>query len=324
VKEIFVVSSYAQSPEQVEILASTIEYLARTDRDICLVSHLPIPERLVNQNVKFTIVDDNNILGPPLGGAYWQFLDMELRCNPADFYHGAAVYTNLRNALTLLAHRYDWVHFIESDLHAADIQKHLDGGFARFKDMPDLGVIGYALHPVGSAPVPQAIVTNLLSLRPTIVNLLPPVSSWDDYQRLCAGNLVILEGFLINQFQAHNVKCALLSLAAPLANKTHLGADHTAFKCRQHNPLFTVFVVNHSPHEIAVQSKSGHNFRLKPGHVFYAHDQSASDELSVTYVASNKVFRHPVETLRLGTFKKHGANLCPDWIENAPGPPNPA
>jgi hypothetical protein len=315
-KEIFVISSYAKSPEQVDILASMIGYLTKTNRDICLVSHLPIPERLVNDNVKFTVLDSNNILGPPLGGAYWQFLDMKVQFNPANFYHGAAVYSNLYNALKLLAGRYEWVHFVESDLDAKDVQKYLDEGFAQHENNPDLSVIGYALLPENPASSPVAIVTDLFSLRPQIVDLLPLVSSWNDYERLSAGNLVILEGFLMNQFKARNIKCALLRLDAQLVNKTRLGNDHMAFKCRQNNQFFTVFVINRSPFEITVKTNSGHDYRLKPGHVFYAHDISASDELHVIYIESQKVFHHPVAPLRMGAFKKQGANLCPDWIED--------
>jgi hypothetical protein len=128
--DIFVVDSYAKSAEQVDMLTSMVDYLTKANRDICLVSHLPIPERLITDNVKFTIFDRNNILGPSVGGVFFQFMDMEVRYPPADFYHGAAVYSNLYNALKLLAHRYEWVHFMESDLEVDDVQRHLDGGFA--------------------------------------------------------------------------------------------------------------------------------------------------------------------------------------------------
>jgi hypothetical protein len=315
VKDIFVIDSYAKSAEQVDLLASMVDFLTKDHRDICLVSHLPIPERLVNSNVKFTLFDRNNILGPPVGGAFYKFLDMEVRCQPADFYHGAAVYSNLYNALRLLAHRYDWVHFIESDLDTEDVRKHLDGGFAQLKDNRDLSVIGYPVHAGDPIPDPTALVTNLIALRPEIVEHLPLVSSWDDYERFGPGEPVILEGWLLHQFKARNIPYALLQ-GVPMTNKTRLGSDHTAFKCRQHNPLFSVFVINHSPGEIDVQSNSGHSYLLKPGHICCIHDISASDELRVTYVGLGKVFRHPVETLSMGAFKKQGVNLCPDWIDN--------
>jgi hypothetical protein len=118
----------------------------------------------------------------------------------------------------------------------------------------------------------------------------------------------------MNQFQAKNIKYALLP-DIRLGNKSHISDDHTAFKCRQNNPLFSVFVVSHTHSDIAVKSKSGRSYLLKPGHIYCMHDVAASDELLVTYVDSQKSFRHPVETLRQGAFKKQGANLCPDWIE---------
>jgi hypothetical protein len=312
--DIFVIDSYAKSPEQVDMLASMVDFLTKAHRDICLVSHLPIPERLITNNVKFTIFDRNNILGSPVGGAFYQFLDMEVRYNPADFYHGAAVYLNLCNSLRLLARRYEWVHFLEADLDVQDVQKHLDGAFAPLKDQRDLSVIGYSLHAGDLNPNLTAIVTNLISLRPEIVDLLTPVASWEDYERLCAGDLVILEAFLMNQFQAQNIKYALLQ-DIRLANKSHISEDHTAFKCRQNNPLFSVFVVNHSPYDIDVKSRSGRHYLLKPGHIYCMHDVTASDELLVAYVGLGKVFHYPVETMRMGAFKKQGANLCPDWIE---------
>jgi hypothetical protein len=312
--EIFVVDSYATSSEHVDLLVSMIDHLTKAGCDICLVSHLPIPERLVNNNVKFTIFDRNNILGPSVGGVFFKFLDMEVRYPPADFYHGAAVYLNLYNALKLLSRRYEWVHFLESDLDFEDVRRHLDGGFAQLKNNPNLSAIGYPLHPDDPAPDPTAILTNLISLRPEIVDLLPPVFSWIDYERPCAGDLVILEAWLLNQFKTMNVKYALLR-GMPMANKCRLDGDHTAFKCRQNNPLFSVFVVNHSPYDLDVRSNSGHQHLLKPGYIFCMHDISASDELRVTYLGLNKVFRHPVDTLRIGAFKKQGASLCPDWID---------
>jgi hypothetical protein len=312
--EIFVVDSYARSSEQVEMLASMIDFLAKTNRHIGLVSHLPIPQHLINNNVKFAIHDSNNIIGPPVGGAYWKFLDMEVRCNPADFYHGAAVYLNLYNALSLTAHRYDWVHFLESDLDAQDVQKHLLGGFAQLRHQRDLSVIGYPFHGGDSLPISHAIVTNIISLRPEIVHLLPPVSSWDDYERLCAGNIVTLEALLMALFKARNVQYTILP-DMQFANKSHTSEDHTVFKCRQHNGSFLIFVVNRSTVPLDVTSKSGPASLLKPGHVHWIADISASDELLVTYVGLNKSFRHPVTNMRLGAFKKRGANLCPDWVE---------
>jgi hypothetical protein len=89
------------------------------------------------------------------------------------------------------------------------------------------------------------------------------------------------------------------------------------------NPLFSVFVVNHSSYEIDVKSISGRSYLLKPGHIYCMHDISASDELLVTYVALGKVFRHPVVAMRLGAFKKQGADLCPDWKEDILAQSNP-
>jgi hypothetical protein len=125
---------------------------------------------------------------------------------------------------------------------------------------------------------------------------------------------VILEAFLLNQFKTRNIQYALLQ-GVRMANKFRIDGHHTAFKCRQNDALLSVFVVNHSPCEIDVKSRSGQHYLLKPGHIYCLHNISPSDELLATYVGLGKVFRHPVETMRMGAFKKQGANLCPDWME---------
>jgi hypothetical protein len=313
-KDIFVVDSYAQSHQHVDMLSAMVDHLTKANQDICLVSHLPIPERLVNPNVKFVCHDSNNILGPNPMALYFKHQDLEIRCYPTDFYHGPAVYSNLHNALTLLAHRYNWVHFVESDIDFEAIQRHLEGGFATLKNRHDVKVIGYPFDPDDPALRSTAILTSLFSLRPEIVEFLPRVTNWNEYDRLCQNNTLVLEAWLLDLFKARKIQYALLD-DMKIADKSHLGGDFTVIKCRQNDPLFTIFVINQSRREIDAQGPSGTGFRLKPGQLTWFVNVTPSDEVLVSYVGSETIYRHPLKTMRLGAFRKQGVDLCPDWIE---------
>jgi hypothetical protein len=313
-KEIFIVDSYAKSPEQVDLLSAMVDHLTKANRDICLVSHLPIPERLVNQNVKFVIYDSNNILGPKPMTLFFKFQDIEVRCYPTDFYHGPAVYSNLYNALKLLANRYEWVHFVESDVDFEAIQQHLDRGFANFKDRHDVKVLGYPFEPGDPTIRDTAILTSLFSLRPEIAESLPLVTNWDEYHQLCREKTLVLEVWLLDLFKARNIKYELLN-DMKVAERSHLGGDYVLVKCRQLNPLFTIFVANQSHRAIDAKGPSGDNRRLNPGQLTWFANVAPSAEVQVSYVGSEKVYHHPLETMRKGAFRKQGAFLCPDWIE---------
>jgi hypothetical protein len=312
-KDIFVVDSYAHSPEQADMLASMIGFLAKINRDICLVSHLPIPEHVVNPNVKFVIYDSNNVLGPTPMTLTFKTQDLEVRCQPKNFYHGPAVYSSLHNALRLLAHRYDWIHFVESDVDVSAIQQHLDGGFARLKDRHDVKVIGYPFVPDDPVHRSAAILTALISLRPEIGDSLPVVTSWDEYQRFRREKTMVLEAWLLDLFKTRNIKYELLD-DLRVAEKSHIGGDYVVVKCRQYNSLFMVFIINQSPSAIDVKWTFGATRRVEAGETLYSSNMADSDEILVSFVGSETVHHHPLKTMLLGAFRKQGANLCPDWF----------
>jgi hypothetical protein len=192
-KEILVVDSYAKTPQQRETLASALEAMRSLGRDIFVVSHLPIPEGIINSNVKFTVYDTNNILGPNPTFLSWKIGDLEVRWPPPNDYHGAAVYANLNNALRLLTGRYERVHFVESDIGVDAISVHLDRATYEFTSRPDVQVVGYSLCDDDPARASNALLTNLISLKPQVVERLPCVSSWGDYASLASAGRLIFE-----------------------------------------------------------------------------------------------------------------------------------
>jgi hypothetical protein len=313
-KDIFIVDSYAKSSEQLELLASMVNHLTRANWGICLVSHLPIPERLITPNVKFTIFDSNNILGRFNTMAVARFQDLALRFTPTESYHGAAVYTNLFNALRMLAGRYDWVHFVEYDLDIADIQKHISEGFARLKNQGNLKVIGYRYELTSQVIRSRAMMTNLISLRPEIVDVLPQVSCWNDYYHLGRGCAKNLESWLLEQLRSRGIAGVFLS-PIQVANKLHNEGDYFLVKCRQYDCLFTVVIFNQSNRDVDATSNSGAHTRVENGKMVCLHDLPSSDEVVVTYVDTQSVFRHPLEAMPTGAFKRTGFNLCPDWTD---------
>jgi hypothetical protein len=205
-KEILVVDSYAKTPPQREALAATIKRLTALGRDICLVSHLPIPESAIESGVKFVVYDHNNILGESPVSVYFKAEDLEVCCRPTDDYHGAAVYASLCNALRLLAGRYDRVHFVESDIDVEAVRFHLVRVAQEFDDRPEAQVMGYSFYCDDPARASTAILTSLFSLKPEIVQALPHVSNWEDYTRLATGKRLFLEEWFLDRPVSQGIK----------------------------------------------------------------------------------------------------------------------
>jgi hypothetical protein len=310
--EILVVDSYAKTPQQVEALSAAVHALAELGRDLCLVSHLPIPESVLHPGVKYVLYDSHNILGGEPMTLCLNVGDLEVRFQPADYYHGAAVYSNLYNSLRLLAPRYEWVHFVEADIDVEDVRKHLAGGFQEFKNDKDLKVIGYTFFPNDPALVSTAIFTSLISVKPALVEHLPLISSWSEYRGFYQGQAPILEAWLVDRLKAGNIGYTLLSVAQ-IRHQSNLGGDYHVVKCRQRNSLWAVFVANRSKSMLDAQWRSGRHRQLEPGVLWCVENVAPSDEVSVTFVGSGNVFHHSLETMRPGIFKKAGLDLCPDW-----------
>lgn len=310
--DIFVVDSYAKSAEQVDMLASMVDYLTKANREICLVSHLPIPGPLVSENVKFVLYDSNNVLGPDPLKLYFKAANFEIRYSAANHYHGAAVYTNLYNALKLLAHRYEWVHFVECDIDVEAIRQHLDGGFNQFKSDRATQVIGYSSYGENPAAFPTAMLTSLLSLRPEIVESFPHIGSWDDFLRFNNDTELILEAWLLQVLRTRNLKYVLLNAIAT-GNKFKLTGDHSVIKCRQQGPLYRVFVINLADRMIEVTWNTGMRQVLVPRQMVWQTNANPSTEVTVSYIGTNAIYHHSFESMRRGAFRVDGQNLCPDW-----------
>ena len=139
----FVLDSYADSPQRLNELSNMISYLTSLEKDLCLVSHLPVPERILSKRVKYVIYDSSNLLGAVPMNLFSIVDDLEVRWQTVSSYHGAAVYTNLSSALRLLRHKYEWAHFVEPDINLEAIKCHLESGFNSGKNERDVKVIGY-------------------------------------------------------------------------------------------------------------------------------------------------------------------------------------
>jgi hypothetical protein len=311
-REILVVDSYAKTLQQREMLAATINNLMSLERDICLVSHVPIPESMIHPGVKHVIYDHNNILGESPVAVFFRFDDLEVRCRPADDYHGAAVYASLCNALRLLAGRYERVHFVESDIEVEAVKSHLARVTQKFKHQPEAQVMGYSFYTHDPARAASAMLTSLLSLKPEIVGALPHVSNWNDYVGLSTDKRVFLEEWFLDRLTSRGIKYNLLG-AAPFKDQSHLEGEYLVFKCRQNNALHLVFVVNRSARPLEVKWHASETMPLAPEKIGWIPNLSASDEVFVRFADSDAMHRHPLNGMRMGAFKKAGYNLCPDW-----------
>jgi hypothetical protein len=311
-KEIFVVDSYAKTPQQQEALTTAIDRLRSLDRDICIVSHLPVPESATMPGVKFSIFDKNNILGPNPTVLCWVIGDLEVRCPPPNYYHGPAVYTNLYNALRILAGGYERVHFVESDIGVDVISAHVDRAAHEFASRPEIQVVGYSFYEDYPARASTAILTSLISLKPQIVAHLPCISSWDDYMGLINGKRLILEEWFLDRLISQGIQYTLLP-GSPVQDHSHAEGEYIIFKCRLRNSLYLVFVSNRSSRMLEARLKTNESIQVKPGGLAVMQNLSKDYEVLVRFIDSETVRHHPLKTMEIGAFKKADLDLCPDW-----------
>ena len=104
--EVFVISTYPNSKSIIETTKRCIESIKSTGRKVILTSHIPIPEELSNL-VDYAINDNNNILTKhSYYSNYFNSTDQDevqinLRSNDNDVYHGPSCYSNYHNGTAL-------------------------------------------------------------------------------------------------------------------------------------------------------------------------------------------------------------------------------
>jgi len=119
--EIFIISTYPNSDSVISTTKKCIESVKATGRKVILTSHIPIPEEL-SKLADYTINDNNNILTKH--SYYCNYytstqeadIQINLRGNDNDIYHGPSCYSNYHNGAALANNLgYKKVYFLNYD-----------------------------------------------------------------------------------------------------------------------------------------------------------------------------------------------------------------
>mgnify|MGYP003633400938 FL=1 len=119
--EIFVISTYPTTDSIINTTLDGITTLKNAGYKVILTSHLPIPD-VLQQKADYCIVDINNILTKHTfyTNFYWNSdlydVDLNLKGENNDIYHGPAVYTNYYNGAALASQlEYSKAYFLNYD-----------------------------------------------------------------------------------------------------------------------------------------------------------------------------------------------------------------
>jgi hypothetical protein len=302
-QDIVVIDSYAVSPQKQDELYDLISHFDSMNKDVCLVSHLPLPARMFLQNVKHAIYDANNLLGPEPLKVFCKVRDIELHWHSSETYHGSAVYINLYNALKLLLHKYAWIHFVEVDTDRDAIRRHLELVFEPLRNQPDVDLVAYPFFRDDLGISATGIVTTCFSCRPEIVQKLPLITTWHDYMRHCpSGKFIFLEELLWNVL-SQTVNHRILD-NQQIAHGSTVGGNCVVVKCPLDSGAFAVFVVNRTIRTQEIRCSTGQMFRLAPEEVGCVQNLTPEVEVVITEVETGASHRWGFHEMRSGSFKR--------------------
>jgi len=189
-RQVFIVDTYPNVPEKVQITKDTIEKIKKRGYPVALVSHYPISEEL-QKIVDYVFYDSNNILSKGWYLDRW-FADNEVkittRCEKS--YHADACYSSLYNSVVGLVDRYHWAHFVEFDIDF-DIDAYLSEVNRQRKNGKKFCGFLYDIEqnkPGDDKKDPKkkdGVITNIFSFDlKWMKDKLLLVESWDDYVRI--------------------------------------------------------------------------------------------------------------------------------------------
>jgi len=119
--EVFVISTYPATDSIIDTTLDCVKAVQANGYKVILTSHIPIPEVLQNQ-ADYCLVDKNNILTKHTfyTNFYWNSdqynVNLNLRGEGNDVYHGPAVYTNYHNGAGLAYQLgFDRAYFLNYD-----------------------------------------------------------------------------------------------------------------------------------------------------------------------------------------------------------------
>ena len=181
-KEAFIISTYPVTQAIIDTTKQCIEAVKATGRKVILTSHIPIPEEL-DKVADYSINDNNNILTKHTyySNSWYSTSDYKINVNlrgeDNDVYHGPTCYTNYYNGAALAKNlgfnklfflNYDYI--LKNDSYIDEISKVLETKDAFFGD--DENLEG------------KQIVTWFVAVRPELFLKLPVVTNAKEYDDL--------------------------------------------------------------------------------------------------------------------------------------------
>lgn len=181
-KEAFVISTYPNTQAVVNTTKECIEAIKNTGRKVILTSHIPLPEELTT-TADYCVTDNNNILTKHTyyNKAWYETsecrIDINLKEENNDVYHGPACYSNYYNGAALAKNlgfekiyllNYDYV--IKNHLYIDYISKILNSKKAFLGKSQDLEG--------------NQVITWFLALHPDVLLSLPKIQTPQEYDKL--------------------------------------------------------------------------------------------------------------------------------------------
>jgi GR25 family glycosyltransferase involved in LPS biosynthesis len=181
--EIFIVSTHPTTDSITNTTLECVKSIQNSGYRVILTSHTPIPKILQNQ-ADYSIVDTNNILTKHTfyNSFYWNSdlydVNLNLKGENNDVYHGPAVYTNYYNGAALASQLdIDKVHFLNYDYILYDRE-----GIKNISKILNKNNFYFSKHHPHEG---DALFTYFFSANPKeLLRVLPKISNEKEYDNL--------------------------------------------------------------------------------------------------------------------------------------------
>jgi len=223
-REIFVIGTYPDTEEKLEILKRTIREVKVSELPVIITTHyypLLLDEE-VNQLVDFIIYDKSNVIGDWRLN-YWiiypKFLKIVGKMQGMG-YHAVACLSLIMNSVLFCRDKYNIIHYIESDVEF-DVLKYLKAARSSLETHSLFG-FEYELgkRNLGLPYSLNGIRTNIFSFRTNwYYYLIPDVRTWEEYEHVAntTGERVdlILEFWIYHILKSKRVldQCSIVDAA---------------------------------------------------------------------------------------------------------------
>jgi len=181
-KEVFIISTYPNTRSVIDTTRECIKSIQKTNREVILTSHIPIPKELAKL-ADYCVTDNNNILTKHTfyNNSWVKIKDYQINVNlkeeDNDIYHGPSCYTNYYNGAALAKTLgYNKLFFINFDyiLKNDEYIKHISENLNKYE-----GYVG-----MNKALEGKQIITYFMAFKPEMFLKLPRITTSQEYENL--------------------------------------------------------------------------------------------------------------------------------------------